>query len=313
MSYLNLRTMERTERPNLSVPVAPVVEQGAPSIQEQGYTASQDRDDAPVENTILQTQNYALFRLDPLNRRINPDKLDRLYDAAQKKNLLHLFPIVVTRDHVIVDGQHRYKVAQALNVPIYYIVSSQMRIEDAAFVNTNVSRWTGIDYLDHWCRVGLPDYIRAKEFWEANPFLSFSNAIRILAYHGRDDAPIMSHSSKESLFQVFYDGRFKITNLAFAQRGISMCRDFSRWVTFWKDTRFIGAVISLADHAEYDHAHMMQKMEYLSTRVVKCPDLKSYMKVLEDVYNHKTLSNKRIQLSPSYQTRRATSKRESKK
>src|SRR5690606_27164974 len=135
MMFLNPRTMEKPEGRNPS-DLSPAATKPQESIvQEQGYNMSQDSEFSVPENVILQTTNYGMFKFDPLNRAIRQDKLDRLYDAVQTKNLLHLFPIVVSRNFVVMDGQHRLKTAEAHGVPIYYIVSNQMRIEDAAFVN----------------------------------------------------------------------------------------------------------------------------------------------------------------------------------
>ena len=42
---------------------------------------------------------------------------------------------------------------------------------------------------------------------------------------------------------------------------------------------------------EYKHDQMMQKMEYLSERMVKCTDTESYLRMLERLYNFKTTGN----------------------
>lgn len=255
---------------------------------------SQDSDISVPENVILQTKNYGMFKFDSLNRAIRQDKLDRLYDAVQAKNLLHLFPIVTTRALIVIDGQHRLKTAEALDVPIYYIVSSQMKIEDAAFVNTNTDNWRAVDYLEHWCKVGLPDYIGFRDFWEAHPFMSFSAVLSVLAYGGNS---YEGAGSSASLFQSFIGGKFKIANIAFATKVARMARDFSQWIRFWKETTFIRALTNLAAHEYYDHARMMMKMEYLSVRLVKCADVKGYLQVLEELYNHKVSASSKVHFS----------------
>lgn len=250
---------------------------------------SQDSDIPVPENVILQTTNYGMFKFDKLNRAIRPDKLDRLHDSVQAKNLLHLFPIVVTRDYIVVDGQHRLKVAEALGTPIYYIVSSQMRIEDAARVNANVTTWKSVDYLEHWCKAGVDDYLWFKEFWTAHSFLTFSTALRLFTVGN----PMLSFRDVSPAY-VFNNGGLKAGNLAFANTVANMARDFGRWVSFWKEFKFIVALIHLAENPEYDHHRMLQKMEYLSARLVKCGDIRDYMKVFEQLYNHKATASNRV-------------------
>lgn len=292
LTYLNVRTMKISEgfRPS---DIKSVATKQDSTVSIQGYTMSQETDfsiplpsSMTTENVILQTRNYAAFKFDLLNRAIRQDKLDRLYDAIQAKNLLHLFPIVVSQDFVVIDGQHRLKVAEALNVPIYYIISSQMRIQDAALVNSNVSLWRGADYLAHWRNAGLSDYLQFSEFWKENQFLPFSTTLKLLSYGaGRD--------GKRSLNDIFVNGEFKIGDISFARKVALMARDFSRWVKFWKDTVFVSALINLAANPEYVHERMMQKMEYLSVRLVKCADIKGYLYVIEEIYNYKVLNGNR--------------------
>jgi hypothetical protein len=290
--YLNVRTMEKSKgvQPSDLRPAATKPQEN--HHPKQGYTMSQENVFSVPENVILQTTNYGMFKFDPLNRAIRQDTLDQLYDAVNKKNLLHLFPIVVTRQFVVVDGQHRLKVAEALNVPIYYIVSGQMQIEDAAQVNMNVAKWNSRDYLDHWCKIGLADYLWFREFWDSHNFLTFSATLKLLAWGGERYA-----IRDGNLTQLFYGGGFKIKDLAFAGKVAGIALDFSRWVRFYKDSVFVSALTHLASNPSYDHARMMRKMEYLSVRLVRCPDVKSYLQVIGEVYNHGATEDRRVQFS----------------
>lgn len=282
MEYLNVRTMEKSKglQPFDSASVAVKPQENIAQVQ--GYNMSQDSDISAQENVILQTKNYDIFKFDPLNRPVRQDKLDRLYDSVKEKNLLHLFPIVVNRSLVVMDGQHRLRVAQALDTPIYYIVSSQMRIEDAAHVNINVTNWRGSDYLDYWCKIGLADYILLRDFMAANQFLTLSMAQKLCASGGAGN-----RKHNEGISHNFNSGQYRVNDISFAAKVAGMARDFSIWVRFWKDATFIGALTNLASNEDYDHKRMMAKMEYLSTRMVKCADLDSYLKLFEDIFNHK--------------------------
>ena len=301
MSYLNLRTMEKTEgrNPSVSEPAINGAKDDAMNTSTIEYTTSQEHEFSLPENVILQTKNYSMFKLDSLNRVIRQDKVDRLYDAVQEKNLLHLFPIIVNRQFVVMDGQHRLKVAEALDTPIYYIVSSQMRIEDAARANQNVTTWRSIDYLEHWCKLGLPDYIRFKEFMAANQFLTFTEVRKLLAHGGQSAAK----DETEGLARIFNDGRFHINDISHATAVAGMARDFSEWVRFWKESTFVNSLSILATNPDYDHGRMLAKMEYLSTRLVKCADTRSYIAVLEELYNHKVMAANRVHFDPLPQRR----------
>lgn len=253
---------------------------------------SQDSVSPSPENVILQTKNYGMFKFDPLNRAIRQDKLDRLYTAVEVKNLLHLFPIVVTRDFVIVDGQHRCKVAEALDTPIYYIVSSQMRIEDAARVNNNTDSWKQADYLQHWCGLGLPDYLRLKEFWEQRQWMTPATAVS-LCHTGSNTTGLMGEKPPNRLFA---DGEYIANNLDGAERIATMVCGFKTWVAFWKDRPFISAIRNLDSNVDYDHARMMQKMQYQSSKLVRCASAEDYIAVLNTIYNYKVPDDRKVLL-----------------
>lgn len=288
--YLNLRTMEK------SAGLAPADSTRNNDVQtttdasKGSYQMSQENGLPISENVILQTTNYNMFKFDPLNRVIRQDKLDRLYDAVTTKNLLHLFPIVVSREMVVIDGQHRLKVAESLNVPIYYIVSNQMRVEDAAFVNTNTNQWRKEDYLHHFCEMGLPEYLTLRQFWESHSWMTLSTAAG-LCYTG--------DTSKEgsNLARAFEKGEYAANNLEGAERICTMAMNFKSWVSFWKDKPFLSALRNLDSNIDYDHARMMQKMQYQSSRLVRCATAEDYIKVMNTIYNFKVPDDKKVLLT----------------
>lgn len=290
--YLNLRTMEKSA----GLPPADSTRnndiQTTTDVPKGSYQMSQDNGFLVPENVILQTTNYSIFKFDPLNRAIRPDKVDRLYDAIQTKNLLHLFPIVVTREFVVVDGQHRLKVAEALDTPIYYIVSSQMRIQDAASVSANTDGWSSEDYLDHWCKIGLPDYLALRRFLDDKKWLNLSTA-KQLCFKGDKQ----SRAQTGAIHGEFVGGTYKANNLEQAERVCTMALNFKTWVSFWKEAPFMSALRNLDSNTNYDHAHMMQKMQYQSVKLVKCATAADYIAVMNTIYNYGVPEAKRVHLT----------------
>lgn len=253
---------------------------------------SQETGSAVHENVILQTKNYGMFKFDPLNRPVRQDKLDRLHDSIQAKNLLHLFPIVVTHGFVVIDGQHRLKVAETIGIPIYYIVSRQMVIEDAALVSANTDGWNSQDYLGHWCRLGLPDYLELRDFWDTKKWLSLSRAMALCHKGVQGRAP-----QNRSLFHEFIDGRYKANNLAQADRVCTMALNFKSWVTFWKESPFLSALRNLDSNTDYDHARMMSKMQTQSIKLVRCSNATDYITVMSAIYNYRVTEANKVTLA----------------
>lgn len=245
-------------------------------MSNQSYTPSQTF-------VVHSTNAYDKFTFDVANRPINLDHVQRLYNAIQQKNLLHLFPVVVTTTGVIRDGQHRIKAAEALNVPVYFIVSDDMDLTDVPAAAEANRGWKLMDWIHHWINVGNVEYIRLKEFQAKYPWISVPVCVSLCHYGDRAVSA-----------QQFKTGGYKCNDLEFANEVALGVLDFAPYAPFYHHATFIYAVKMLFEHANYDHAKMMEKMGYLSRKIVKCPDTETYLEMFTDIYNHRSRSDNKI-------------------
>ena len=113
---------------------------------------------------ILYTKEYSKFFILAENRFIRQSHVDLLIQSIKKKNYLHNEPIKVASNYEIIDGQHRFKAAKALNTWIYYIIVD----DDVDFILLNNHRrnWKNDDHLHYFSAKGLPHYIYLKNFCE---------------------------------------------------------------------------------------------------------------------------------------------------
>ena len=239
-------------------------------MSSQSYNGSQD-------SSVRSTTDYSVFRFDPRNRVIDMSHVEKLYDAIAENDLLHAFPVVVDRDMVVLDGQHRIKAAEALGVPIYYIQTSKATIQDIASTNSTIKRWRKEDQLHYWCTADHPEYSKLHAFWVRYPWLSLTQAL-ILCYKG----------NAVGLSDRFALGQYVCNNTTGAERVVRMILDFKDvGIEFWSHRSFVSAVANLADNADYEHAKMLDKLKYLSTKMVKCPDAASYIEMINEIYNYR--------------------------
>lgn len=228
------------------------------------------------------TTNYDIFRFDPQNRPIDRDHLQKLYDSIVKRNLLREFPILVDENLTVIDGQHRLKAASEIGVPIYYIVSQRISMDDIVMTTDNVSKWKNVDYLHRWCAAGKSDYVQLRAFWhkykeaKEKKFLSLNHSMNLCHYGDR-----------LAMNWAFREGKYVCNDMSFAQKTVDALLDYAEHVRFFNDTVFFHTISNLAANAAYDHDRMMRKMKYLSTRLVKCADMDSYMDVISSIYNYK--------------------------
>ncbi len=103
-----------------------------------------------VKGEIHKTTDYAQFKSVVGNRPVNKMWVERLAKAIFLNNLLSNYPILVSRDGYLLDGQHRLAAATKLETPVYFTVSSQ-NVDDfiVSRINNLQHTWTRADYI-HW-------------------------------------------------------------------------------------------------------------------------------------------------------------------
>lgn len=248
----------------------------------QLYNASQS-------TTWLSTTDYGIFKIDARNRPIMDDHVERLYDSIEAKNMLADYPIVVTSDFVVLDGQHRLRAAEALGVPIFFRVSQHGTLDDVPELNRLTKHWTNQDYFHRWIQEGRPEYIKLQKFMDDFPFVVLSQAIR-MCYYG----------NKTGLTDNFKTGNYVMNDERWGRMTANRILDFKPYIDHWNHIWFMSAIEQLSANADYDHAHMMSKMSYMSIKLVKCPDSESYIQVINDIYNYRTHSKNRVELRRVY-------------
>ena len=101
---------------------------------------------------------------------------------------------------------------------------------------------------------------------------------------------ILLSGNTRGTMAAFKAGTFKITrHLDSANKIIEHINEFGRYIKHFKQRSFVLAVLRVMERVpDYNQARMMQKMEYLSERLVRCPDTESYIDLLEKIYNFKS-------------------------
>lgn len=241
------------------------------------------------EEIVLSTQNYNIFHYDRRNRLVRPEHVDELVESIKRKNLLKEFPIVVSSDYVVIDGQHRLEAAKFLGIPIYYIVSKSATIDDISNITATVDGWTAREYFHRWCAEGLPDYLKLKEFLDRYPFLTVTQAVGLCHY-----------GNIRGVHIDFKKGKYVINDMEFGEKVARNLLDFRPLFPFWKDTVFVGTVSNLTSNSLYDHERMMRKVRLASTMLVQCPTCDSYMALLTKIYNRQETKPKHVLLEKVY-------------
>mgnify|MGYP003654026141 CR=1 FL=1 len=240
---------------------------------------------------IKKTKDYGLFHFLKFNRGINPSHVANMAKSFQSiGNNTNLRPIIVkplnkkyaTKEypdgkHEIYEGQHSFISLKFNNDWVWYIVDekNQLRPEHLAMLQT-ARPWTYDDYMNHYCVLGFKEYAVYAGFKRRSGWSH--NCVQILLA-----------GNTKGISAAFKTGTFiMLRSVAEANAIIEMINDFSTHFKYYKARSFILSMLRIIENVDdYNHDRMMQKMDYLSERLVRCPDTESYIRLLEKLYNFK--------------------------
>ncbi|MCB6230839.1 ParB/RepB/Spo0J family partition protein [Flavobacterium psychrophilum] len=114
----------------------------------------------------MKTAKYTQFLFKKTNRGISRKKVEEL-----KKNILKFgydenYPILINEKFEILDGQHRFKASQELNIEINYNFVKHDTDEYMRSLNIVSSGWELMDYINSYANEGRETYVRLLKFKE---------------------------------------------------------------------------------------------------------------------------------------------------
>lgn len=198
---------------------------------------------------IYQTTNYAQFVITRKNRPISGRKV---LESIKRKNLLPEKPILVTSDLIVLDGQHRLRAAEALNLDIYFqIARKNVTDEDLAALNVQKS-WEIINYINlYYDKNDNYNFLQhLLETYNLTPYVSFIITIIGAGSNCKNSFKEGDYKLKES--KISTEERIK---------KISECRDeiIKRFNNHKIVTvECLHALYQLTKYAKYDHNKLLR-------------------------------------------------------
>lgn len=230
--------------------------------------------------------DYGIFKLSNMNRYrgVNQNHVEKMKQSILEKNLLASRPILVGKDHIVLDGQHRLEAAKSLGIPIYYHYDENLTEEDMISLTGVNLAWTTEDKLNYYAKKGNADCqkildISKKYGLETSLVFTllcpFRNAIV------KADFKISSVSLEigEDYIEYFFKCR-DIVKLCLGQ------------VNFFTANRCVSALYSLYRMEEFDKEHFLRNLKSLSHLVCMKPSKVLYVKMFLEIYNFKKKSKK---------------------
>lgn len=224
---------------------------------------------------IYFTKDYSRFKLITGNRNIVPGKVRRiLKDIDEGLDVLKYCPIIVNHKMEIIDGQHRFHVAQKIKSNVWYIITHEMSVRDIARINSNTDKWRNEDFLKSYTKQENEDYKKLNAFRLQYEF--HLNTCVALLMLGKGQ----SHGNN---MRNFRDGMFKVNFWEKANLIASKVHDM-KFFKHYKNGNFIQSVQLFMD-SQKDIDVLIRKAHQQKEMFVKMVNADAYVKLLEQVYN----------------------------
>lgn len=235
--------------------------------------------------TILCTTDYRIFKLTQLNRPISNKHVQHLVQSIKRENLLAQHPIIVNDQMEILSGQHRWKAAQILKVPIFYTKknTSDEFVFQANWVQHKGTLKESVNFYAE--RKGLEDYKYLKNaISDLN--IPFGSVMALLGFylrsHGSNDLLCGnfkfpdSKEVRDEIIRKYKEVRHKLSLFDMEHKGQ------------FENGPFCAALYLFCKNKDIDWKHFMKRLHYdgellnFSTRSVP-----TWIKKFTEIYNRR--------------------------
>lgn len=227
---------------------------------------------------IQSTKDYRLFtRHSNENRPVNLKKHRALLESMKVYGFLDCFPIVCVRDEkgnlVVKDGQHRLAFAEALGLPVHYVVDDGKW--DVAKTNIATKTWVVRDYAEKYAANGMSHYQEAIDFSE-----KYGLPIGVSA------SLLAGTTSFTNISDQFNNGLWKIKDRDWAEAVAGIFVPLVRIAPAINNARLIAACMSVCRVEGFDADRLLANASRCRDKLVPYATRESYLLMLEEVYNH---------------------------
>ena len=223
-------------------------------------------------NEVFETKDYNMFSFISNNRSVSKGHINKIIQSMKKRRLIS--PILVNEKGQIIDGQHRFLAQKELGLPIPYIEQEGYGEKETQILNTNTKNWSLLDWETYYCNRNNKNYLTYRNFRKEYRLGSEAN---MLLLEG-------SYDFRKSR-RRFTEGEFQVLDLQEAINLVNKLISIGQYFKHYKDGMFIRAMATCFGNEDYNHNKFLKKLSYQGNTLIKCVDKKSYLRLIEDIYN----------------------------
>lgn len=191
----------------------------------------------------------------------------------------YLFTIIIVNElYEIIDGQHRFDVIKELKLPLHYVICKGYGLNQVHILNQTSKTWIPDDYLDGYCMLGLPNYLKYQEFKTRYGF-KHMECMAILGGNVSQNGALNG--------KAFYKGEFKIANYDKACEIGDNLELIAPYYPSYRRRSFVYAMLGLFKNKNFDFTEFLHKLKLQPTAMVDCTNITQYVSLIEEIYNYR--------------------------
>lgn len=244
-------------------------------------------------NQVNQTNDYNLFKSLQGNRNVNKLHVQRLKESFKGSYLMS--PIIVNQNYEIIDGQHRFNAAKDLGLPVNFIICNDYSLDEVKILNTNMKNWRKEDYLNAFCDLKYPEYLKFRNFMRKFPYfgISASEAILTGSLSGakrETDLKREFTNSKSGAYAVKYfeQGDLVIPDWDYSLECAEKIMMIKPYYDGFNRISFVRAMLGVFRIEYYNHSQLLDRLKSSPTALQHCANVTQYKLLIEDIYNFRS-------------------------
>jgi hypothetical protein len=242
-------------------------------------------------NQVFETTDYTLFKTMDGNRTLNPLHVARLKRSFSDRYLFS--PVLVNSKMEIVDGQHRIMAAKELNLPIRFIKLNGYGLREVQILNTNMKNWKKEDYLNGYCDLGYPQYIKFRNFMKRYPDFGIASSECILLQlsgttpiRGDFDG-LRTPAGRAYGIKYFEEGNLVIPDFDKSCEIAEKILLFKPFYDGFNRRIFVSAMLGIIKVDGFNISELIAKLRLNPSGIQHCNNVTQYKLIIEGIYNYR--------------------------
>lgn len=250
--------------------------------------------DLKVVAQVMETTDYSIFKPTVGNRNVNKLHVKRLKDSFKDTYLMA--PAIVNQNFEMIDGNHRKEAAQSMGLPFRFIICNDYGLREIQILNENMKNWSKLDYLNAYCELMKPEYLRFRKFMNMFPDFGLQVCETILtdkASGNHTSATLVElkgviNVSGSYAIRYFQEGDLVIPNYEKSIENAEKILMIKPYYDGYNRPVFVRAMIGVFKVNEYNHARFLNRLKANQTLLQHCSNVSQYKLLIEDIYNFRS-------------------------